>query len=126
MWLRLSSITGFIPLEETLVLYRSAPGSMSSNPDLLERDTFAMLDAFYAGPHAETYRRVRRRAYANQWMVCAGTYLHAGRTRDALRCAAAGLRSDPRTIDRVISLPVRRLRRGARTGARAPAPSARE
>ena len=125
MWLRLSSITGFIPLADALVQYRSAPGSMSSNPDLLEQDTIALLDKFYASQAASAYGRVRRRAYANQWMVCAGTYLQAGRKRDAVRCAAAGLRSDPRTVDRLISLPVRRLRRGARTGAHAPSPSAR-
>jgi glycosyltransferase involved in cell wall biosynthesis len=126
MWLRLSSVTRFIPLEDALVQYRSAPGSMSSNPDLLEQDTFALLDKFYARPHASAYSGVRRRAYANQWLVCAGTYLHAGRRRDALRCVAAGLRSDPRTVERVVSLPVRRLRRGARTGVHAPPPSARE
>ena len=87
---------------------------MSSNPHLLERDTFAMLDKFYSGPRSAAYERVRNRAYANQWMVCAGTYLHAHRFRDAFRCVGAGLRSDPRTVSRVAALPVRWARRTLR------------
>jgi glycosyltransferase involved in cell wall biosynthesis len=111
MWLRMSMITGFLPLHEELVLYRSVPGTMSSDPQLLERDTFAMLDKFYAEPASGRYASVRRRAYANQWMVCAGTYLHARRLRDSLRCVVAGLRSDPRTVGRLVSLPLRWARR---------------
>ena len=107
LWLRMSVITGFFPLHEPLVLYRSVPGTMSSDPELLERDTFALLDKFYAGPASAAYDGVRKRAYANQWMVCAGSYLHAGRLRDSLRCVVAGLRSDPRTVSRLMSFPVR-------------------
>ena len=49
---------------------------MSSDPRLLERDTFAMLDKFYGEP-ASAATTVRSRAYANHWMICAGSYLHA-------------------------------------------------
>jgi glycosyltransferase involved in cell wall biosynthesis len=107
MWLRLSTTTRFLPLQDALVLYRSAPGTMSSDPELLERDTFAMLDKFYAEAASAAYEGVRKRAYANQWMVCAGTYLHAGRLRESLRCVVAGLHSDPRTVSRLVSLPAR-------------------
>jgi glycosyltransferase involved in cell wall biosynthesis len=111
MWLRMSTITRFLALHEELVLYRSAPGTMSSDPQLLERDTFAMLDKFYAQPASAPYAPVRRRAYANQWMVCAGTYLHARRLRDSMRCVGSGLRGDPRTASRLLSLPLRWARR---------------
>jgi glycosyltransferase involved in cell wall biosynthesis len=118
MWLRMSVVTRFLAIEQPLVLYRSAPGTMSSDPAVLERDTFAMLDKFYANPASAPYAAVRRRAYANQRMVCAGSYLHTGHLRDALRCAAAGLRSDPRTVRRLVSLPGRWAQRAARPSRR--------
>jgi hypothetical protein len=114
MWLRMSMITSFLPLHEELVLYRSVPGTMSSDPELLERDTFAMLDKFYAEPWSAPYSAIRRRVYANHWMVCAGTYLHARRVGESLRCVRSGLRSDPRTIGRPLSLPFRWARRALR------------
>ena len=120
MWLRMSAITGFTPLYEPLVLYRSVPGTMSSDPELLERDTFALLDKFYASPASAAYHGVRKRAYANHWMVCAGSYLHAGRLQDSLRCVAAGLRSDPRTVSRLMSFPVRWANRAQRRVRRRP------
>jgi glycosyltransferase involved in cell wall biosynthesis len=107
MWLRLSVITSFFALDETLALYRSVPGTMSSDPDVLERDTFAVFDKFYAHPSSAAYRGMRARAYASQWMVCAGSYLHARRLRDSLRCVVAGLHSDPRTVKRLASFPAR-------------------
>jgi glycosyltransferase involved in cell wall biosynthesis len=107
MWLRASAITTFLALAEPLVLYRSAAGSMSSDPGLLERDTFALLDKFFASPESAGYEQLRQRAYANQRMVCAGSYLHAGRLRDSVRCVAAALRDDPRSARRLGSLPAR-------------------
>jgi hypothetical protein len=103
----MSVVTSILALDEALVLYRSVPGTMSSDPEVLERDTFALLDKFYASPASAAYDRVRKRAYANQWMVCAGSHLHSGRVRDSLRCVVAALRSDPRTVSRVASFPAR-------------------
>jgi glycosyltransferase involved in cell wall biosynthesis len=107
MWLRMSVITRFLGVDEPLVLYRTVPGTMSGDPKVLERDTFAMLDKFYANPASGGYGALRDRAYANQWMVCAGSYLHARRLRDSLRCVRAGLRRDPRTASRLVSFPAR-------------------
>lgn len=114
LWLRLSLVTQFAPIDEPLVLYRQAPGTMSSDPALLERDTFALLDKFYATSASVPYQHLRRRAYANHWMICAGTYLQGGRFADSLRCVVGGLRSDPRTLNRPLTLPARRIARGAR------------
>lgn len=107
MWLRMSVVTKFRAIDDPLVLYRRAPDTMSSDPGLLEQDTFAMLGKFYASPASADYEFLRRRVYAEQWMVCAGSHLHAGRMRDALRCLTQGLRSDPRTGRRVLTLPAR-------------------
>jgi glycosyltransferase involved in cell wall biosynthesis len=107
LWLRLSLETEFAAVSEPLVQYRKAPGSMSSDPALLERDTFALLDKFYDNPASTRYSQIRRSAYSNHWMICAGTYLHAGRPRDSLRCVRQGLRADPRSARRPLLLPAR-------------------
>jgi glycosyltransferase involved in cell wall biosynthesis len=111
LWLRLSVATAFEPLDEPLVRYRKAPGTMSSDPALLERDTFALLDKFFSSPSSGEYQRLRRRAYGRQWMVCSGTYLHAGQPREATRCLTRGLRTDPWTVRRPLMLPARSLAR---------------
>jgi glycosyltransferase involved in cell wall biosynthesis len=115
MWLRLSLETDFAAIAAPLVRYRKAPDTMSSDPALLERDTFAMFDKFFANPAALHYRPVRRRAYGRQWMVCAGTYLHAGRIGDSLRCLLRGLAEDPRSIRLPLLLPARSAARLAAT-----------
>jgi hypothetical protein len=112
MWLRLSLMTPFLALDEPLVQYRKAAGTMSSNPALLERDTFAMLDKFFQRPDAVPYLPLARRVYARQWMVCSGTYLRAGRRRDSIRCLVRGVRADPRSVRRPLLLPARSLARG--------------
>jgi glycosyltransferase involved in cell wall biosynthesis len=107
LWLRMSLEADFAAIAEPLVLYRQALGTMSSDPALLERDTFALLDKFFASPASMPYRPVLRRSYGRQWMVCSGTYLHAGRMRDALRCARRGVAADPRSLRRPLLLPAR-------------------
>jgi glycosyltransferase involved in cell wall biosynthesis len=107
LWLRLSLEAELDAIGEPLVQIRKAFRTMSSDPALLEKDTFALLDKFFATEASTPYRPFRRRAYAAQWMVCAGTYLHAGRLRDALRCVRRGLFTDPRSLPRPLLLPVR-------------------
>jgi glycosyltransferase involved in cell wall biosynthesis len=111
LWLRLSLVTRFAVIHEPLVLYREVPGTMSSDPSLLERDTFALLDKFYASSASAPYVHLRRRSYANHWMICAGSYLHAGSPKESLRCMILGIRSDPRAIRRPLMLPARLVRR---------------
>jgi glycosyltransferase involved in cell wall biosynthesis len=115
LWLRMSLLTGFAAIAEPLVLYRKAPGTMSTDPGLLERDTLALLDKFFRGPDASPYQYLRRRAYGHHWMVCAGTYLHAGRVGDSLRCIARGVAADPRSFGRPVALPARWAARAWRT-----------
>lgn len=114
LWLRLSLITRFAAISDPLVLYRSVPGTMSADPARLERDTFALLDKFFASPSSRQYQNLRRRAYANHWMICAGSYLHVGQLANSIRCLTHGLRNDPRTLGRPLALPARWIGRVAR------------
>lgn len=110
-WLRLSCVTTFAPVPDPLVLYRSYPGNMSSDVSLLERDSIAVLDKFFSTTASAPYREIRSRAYGSCWMICSGSYLHAGRIRSSLRCLIRGLASDPSSIRRPLGLPWRWTKR---------------
>jgi glycosyltransferase involved in cell wall biosynthesis len=121
LWLRLAVSTRFLILDEVLVRYRTSPGNMSSNIGLLERDTFAVLDKFFASPDSSAYAGLRARAYSAHWLVCAGSYLHAGQRADAVRCLSRALRTHPASVTRPLGMPARWMRRnlaGARESSR--------
>jgi glycosyltransferase involved in cell wall biosynthesis len=111
LWLRAATVTRFAILDEALVRYRSAPGNMSSNIDLLERETFAVLDTFYASEASAPYAPLRSRVRSAHWLVCAGSYLHAKRPGDAIRCLGNAILAHPPAVGRALGLPARRLRR---------------
>jgi glycosyltransferase involved in cell wall biosynthesis len=115
LMLRLSLRTGIAPVDEPLVLYRTTPENMSSNIELLERDTFAVLDRFYAGDPPDRYRALRRRVYSNHWLIVSGSYLQAGQPRSAARSLARAVRARPAAGWRALGLPYRRLKRRAQT-----------
>lgn len=115
LWLRLGLRTRFSPVLEPLLRYRQSPGNMSANIPLLERDTFGVLDAFYAEePGAERYESIRSTVYSNHWMIVGGSYLHAGRPRDAVRCVWTGVKLRPTNLVRPLGLPLRWARRRVR------------
>jgi glycosyltransferase involved in cell wall biosynthesis len=111
LWLRLSRAGGIAVVPEQLVRYRSSRGNMSSDIGLLERDTFAVLDAFYSTGAAAPYRDVRTRAYSNHWMICAGSYLHQRQFVDSLRCLYRGVTTSPSNVVRLLGMPRRWLSR---------------
>ena len=114
--IRLSRRTRFAPVDEPLVLYRCFEGNMSSDIGLLERDTFGVLEKFFADDPPARYAALKRRCYSNHWMILSGSYLQAGLPKDSLRCLANGLRLHPGNFRRVAGLPGRRMRRAiART-----------
>lgn len=118
-FLRLSRLTRFAAISEALVLYRTSPGRMSSDIGLLERDTFAVLDNFFAGRLGDDYRHLRRRIYSNHWMILSGSYLHAGNPASSLRALATGLALHPANARRPLGAPVRWARRvGAQAAGR--------
>jgi glycosyltransferase involved in cell wall biosynthesis len=110
-FLRLGLCTRFAVIPEPLILYRDIPSSMSGDIALLERDTFAVLDKFFALGAADGYEHLRRRAYSNHWMIVSGSYLRVGRRREAVRCLARGVAMRPLNIVRPLGMPARKLRR---------------
>jgi len=107
--IRASLRARFVAVHDALTNYRTHAHNMSKSVPLLERDTFAVLDKFYATSHARRFHEIRRRVYSNHWMILSGSYLHAGRTSDAVRCLRRGARLHPANLNRVLSLPARRL-----------------
>lgn len=115
MWLRLAERGAFSLVAEPLVHYRIHAGSMGNNIALLERDTIAGLEKFYASAdHRARYDRYRRRAYARNHIVLSGSYFQAGDLRSAVRCAVRAIQFDPLEARRLLGWPLRvlwRLRR---------------
>lgn len=110
-WLRLSRVTEFASIPEPLVSYRVMPGSMSSNPTLVEQEVFAVLSKFFNSSPPHKYVGLRSRCYSNHWMILAGDYLHARLPGESLRCLVRGLSLYPLNIARPLGLPARWLRR---------------
>lgn len=113
-FLRATTAGTLARIPDPLVTIRRDRPSMSSDIELLERDTFGVLDKFFAHPEAGRYEGLKRQAYSNHWMILSGSYLHAGNTRASLRCLRAGLRLHPANIRRPLGAPSRWLRRLAR------------
>jgi glycosyltransferase involved in cell wall biosynthesis len=118
LWLRAAATSGFSVLDAPLVRYRTSGSNMSSNIRLLESDTFAVLDAFYASPLCNRYRSIKPQVYGRYWMMCSGSYLHSGQMSEAVRCGLRGVASDPASLRRVAGAPGRWLRRLAARRAR--------
>jgi glycosyltransferase involved in cell wall biosynthesis len=109
--LRMSLGTRFAHIDRPLVRYSEAEGRMSTDVELLERDTFAVLDAFFAANPPAKYRCIRRRVYSNHYLIVSGSYLHQRRLREAVRCLGRGLRIDPTNVRRPAGTPLRWGRR---------------
>jgi glycosyltransferase involved in cell wall biosynthesis len=112
LWIRVALRTAFVCLEEPLVAYRRHGSNMSRSVPLLEADTLRLLDKAFGMPELpEPLAGRRNEAFAQQYMVLAGSYFRAGMHRDALRCGALALRLDPRQSRRVLAFPWRALGR---------------
>ena len=110
-FLRATAAGRLARVPDPLVVIRRDRPSMSSNIELLERDTFGVLDEFFSRPESEPYQGLKRQAYSNHWMILSGSYLHAGDLRASLRCLRAGLRLHPANVRRPLGAPSRWLRR---------------
>lgn len=109
--LRLSLATTLKPVPEHLVMHRAGDWNMSRNIDLLERDTFAVLDEFFADEEGNGYRSLEEQCYSNHWMILSGSYLHARDPWQSLRCLSRGLFIWPRNVVRPLGAPLRWGRR---------------
>ncbi|HEX3151784.1 MAG TPA: glycosyltransferase [Gemmataceae bacterium] len=112
MWVRLSSRTDFLYVDEPLVRYRVHDGNMSRNLLLLEADSERVLAKAFAAPDMPAGLRARRRAaLAYNAMVLAGSYLHAANYRAAARCLVRSLMLDPARVGYAAAFPARILNR---------------
>lgn len=115
MWVHLASLTDFLYLDEPLVTYRQHGASMSRNAPLLEHDSLRVLEKGFANPQLPQDILTRRRhAFARNYMVLAGTYFHARRYADFVRCAAWAVAMDYRHIGYLLSFPIRLAKRRKR------------
>ena len=110
-------MTEFLYLDEPLVTYRQHSSNMSRDPELLERDSVRVLEKGFSLPGIPASVRARRyAALARNYMVLAGTYFHAGRYRDFLRCAMRAASLDARQLGYLAAFPGRIVRRRVRGG----------
>lgn len=108
MWVRLAAQTEFLYVDESLVTYRQHGTNMSRNAPLLEHDSLQVLHKGFAMPElSESLRAQRSAAFARNYMVLAGTYFHAQRYRDFLRCAALAVTMDFHQIHYLTAFPMR-------------------
>jgi glycosyltransferase involved in cell wall biosynthesis len=108
MWVRLAAQTEFLYIDEPLVTYRQHGTNMSRNAPLLEHDSLQVLRKGFAMPElSEPLRAQRQAALARNYMVLAGTYFHARRYRDFLRCAARAVTMDVHQFRYLTAFPLR-------------------
>ncbi|MCS6806057.1 MAG: glycosyltransferase [Blastocatellia bacterium] len=112
MWIRLGALTEFLYVDEPLVWYREHGANMSRDAALLERDSLRVLQKGFAmAALPESLRMQRRAAFARNYMVLAGTYFHARRYGDFLRCAARAVALDVKQASYLAAFPLRWLSR---------------
>ena len=112
MWVRIARRTEFLYLDLPLATYRQHGANMSRDASLLERDSMRVLDKGFAMPClGDSITKRRRAAFARNYMVLAGTYLHAGCYADFVRCAARAVALDVRQFSRLAGFPCRALKR---------------
>ena len=112
MWVRLAAQTEFLYLDEPTVTYRQHELNMSRNAPLLEQDSVCVLEKGFAMPGlAESIKSQSRAAFARNYMVLAGTYFHAGRYFDFVRCAARSVSMDIKQVAYLAEFPFRVIRR---------------
>jgi glycosyltransferase involved in cell wall biosynthesis len=112
MWVRLATITEFLYLDEPLVTYRQHGSNMSADPALLERDSTRVLEKAFGLPSVpQQVRAVRRTAFGRNYMVLAGTYFHAHRYPDFVRCAVHAVLLDAGQLGYLTAFPRRLVAR---------------
>ena len=112
MWIRVATRTDILNVDEPLACYRQHGTNMSRNARLLEEDSVRVLQKTFALPSLpDGLRRRKREAYGRAYRVVAGTYFHAGRYRDGVRCLAYALAHDCSQAGYAMKFPARWLGR---------------
>lgn len=110
MWIRLAIQTDFIFIKEPLVNYRIHASNMSKNASLLEKDSLLLMEKGFALPELpESLKKKRKKGFAKNYMVLAGTYFHVGQYKDFLRCLWKSAIWDFGQITYILKFPLRQL-----------------
>ena len=86
--------------------------------DVFEHDMLHGFARMFADPAAADVHPLRRRAYANLFLMLSGSHLDAGHVSQALRYACRSIALSPSSLGYIAALPLRRWRRlrGRETG----------
>jgi glycosyltransferase involved in cell wall biosynthesis len=101
-------------LPEALLLYRQHDANIHHRLGRWETNLRRMLDKTFARPRWRAQRALRRRAFANMYMMLAGSYWQAADRRNAIRCGVVGVSWDPRLGARPFAVLLRRVRAALR------------
>ena len=118
MWRRIACYWEVDVAREPLMQYRLRPASMHRNIRVFEHDMLHGFAQMFADPAAIEVQPLRRRAYANLFLMLSGSHLEAGNVGEAIRYACRSVAAWPASLAYIAALPWRRLKRarGGRDG----------
>ena len=111
MWRRIACRWEVDVVREPLMRYRMRPASMHRNIAVFEHDMLHGFAQMFADPAAREVWPLRRRAYANLYLMLSGSHLEAGHTGQAIAYAWRSIAWSPASLGYIAALPWRRLRR---------------
>ena len=106
---RIATAYAFAYVAEPLVKYRVHGAGMHRNVDLLKDDMLLAFGKMFSDPAAHEVSPLRRRAYANLFLILGASYLRAGRGGRAAACVARSLVLWPPVLVQLAALPFRRV-----------------
>jgi glycosyltransferase involved in cell wall biosynthesis len=111
MWRRIACHEEIDVVREPLTQYRMRPASMHRNVAVFEHDMLRGFAQMFADPAARDVQPLRRRAYANLYLMLSGSHLEAGNTRQAVWYACRSVATWPGSLAYIAAMPWRRVRR---------------
>jgi glycosyltransferase involved in cell wall biosynthesis len=111
MWRRIACHWDVDVVREPLMRYRMRPASMHRNVTVFEHDMLHGFEQMFADPAAGEVAPLRRRAYANLYLMLSGSHLEAGNTGRAIAYAWRSIVSSPSSLAYIGAMPWRRFRR---------------
>ena len=109
--IRLRERSEFAHVSRSLVSYRRYAGSMSRSVAMLDRESRLVLDKAFASRKGSPWNSLERRSRAWNDLVLSGSYFGVGDVRRAIAFGWRAVVRDPRLSVRILSLPLRRMRR---------------
>jgi glycosyltransferase involved in cell wall biosynthesis len=100
---------GLVP--ESLMLYRQHDANASSHIDIYEHDVAIKLRKMFSDPRSTEVWPLRRVCYGRASLAVSGSYLHAGKPMDSLRCLAKAGFYWPPALKYALKAPWRAIQR---------------